>query len=160
MKQTLELQDLRDLLDRYSSLLPEEALRRVVVDEAGGLAYPLFGSRFSNPWSPRRDLVIPCDAGRGRIDLMVLYLTKIQDYVDDAEQHARVCGGFNLVYISEEGVVHYDDKINPMMKLGVGKIPISSPRKVAKFCQMINLGHDRFKDRYKNICDLKDILNL
>jgi len=159
MRQTLELQELRDLLFQYSSVLPEEALKRVEVDDAGGLAYPLFGSRFSDPWSPRRDLVIPRDAGRGRIDLMVLYLTKMQDYVDDAGQYARDCG-FNLVYISEDGIAPFDDKVTPVVKAGVGKVPITSPRKVAQFCQMIESGHERFEDRYKEICDLKDILNL
>lgn len=147
------LPELQKLVTFYSSDLPKGAKDRIIVAN-GGLAYPLFGSYFSN-------LVILSTDERWRMGCVGLYNREVQDYIDDAEQHAR---GFNLVYImsgdSGEKIISsdFDPKNVSQYKTGVGKIPILSARNVEKFCEMIKSGHEQFEDRYNRIKELAEKL--
>lgn len=152
---------LQELISEYSSVLPEGAKDRIIIDKTSGLAYPLFGSYFLSPDSSRKEVVIPLEIGRGKLNSVVMYSTVMQNYVDDAEQHARDYG-FDLVYISAKKLISldFDHNHTSMCRTGVGKTSITSSRKVAQFCQMIKSGHDRFEDRYKKIRELAEKLSL
>ncbi|HLD80184.1 MAG TPA: hypothetical protein VJA18_06520 [Candidatus Nanoarchaeia archaeon] len=159
MKSTpLQLQEILKLLSQYSSTLPEGAKDRIVIDEKGGLAYPLFGSYFSD------GLPLVVDDIRKKSNLIRMFLDSRNDYVDEAEQHAWDCG-FALVYIvrgtPETGrwiSSDFDPNNNPMYNQGVGKIPITSARSVQKFCEMVKSGHDNFEGRYNKIRELAERL--
>ena len=148
---------LRKLLSQYSSILPEGARERIVVDKAG-LAYPLFGSYFSGA-----DLNFCDNDSRGKMNAIVRHINAIQNYVDDAEQHARDYG-FNLVYIIGDAPetrsisLNFDHNTASMYRIGVGKTPFTSAHSIELFCNMIKSGHDRFEDRYKTIRELAEKL--
>ena len=146
---------LQELILEYSSILPEGAKERIVIDEKGGLAYPLFGSYFSN-------LMIPADVSRSKLNSLEMYFNAIRNYIDDAGQYAWDCG-FDLVYIRETSggkrvSSHFVHNKIPMHRMGVGKKPVTSAERVEDFCKMIKSGHDKFEDRYKNIRDLAERL--
>jgi len=151
----LTLLQLQELIIEYSSILPEGAKERIVVPETGGLAYPLFGSYFSN-------LIIPADVSRSKLNFLDMYSSAIRNYIDDAEQYARDCG-FGLVYIRKTSggkriSSHFVHNKIPMHKMGVGNKPVTSAGRVEDFCKMIKSGHDRFEGRYDRIKELAEEL--
>ena len=152
---------LREILSQHSSILPEGALDRVVVGKAGGLAYPLFGSYFSDlGFSLENYLKISPEDSRKQMNTIKMYIDAVLAYVDDAEQYARDCK-FDLLYISAtQGLISSPGDFNTdsPYRLGVGKTPVTSARRVKHFCRMIKSGHDRFEDRYKNIRELAEKL--
>jgi len=155
MKSTPSKSELQEFVIRYSSTLPEGAKDRIVIDETGGLAYPLFGSYFSN-------LMIPADVSRSKLNSLEMYFNAIRNYIDDAGQYAWDCG-FDLVYIRETSggkrvSSHFVHNKIPMHRMGVGEKPVTSAERVEDFCKMIKSGHDKFEDRYKNIRDLAERL--
>jgi len=157
MKLTPSKSELQEFVNKYSSILPEGAKDRIVIDETSGLAYPLFGSFFSD------GLPFVVDDIRKKSNLIRMFLDSRNDYVDDAEQHARDCG-FNLVYINstpDTGRLissDFDPNNSPMYNQGVGKTPITSACSIRKFCEMVKSGHDRFEDRYNKIRELAEEL--
>ncbi len=148
---------LQELIGEYSSLLPGGAKERIIVDESGGLAYPLFGSYFSNHgFSLENSLNISPEDSRREMNELKRYIDAVLYYVDDAEQYARD-HGFDLLYISATKKLIFSNldfnKASPY-RLGVGKKPVTSARRVKQFCKMIRSGHDRFEDRYSRIREL------
>jgi len=153
--------ELQELVNEYSSILPEGAKDRIVIDETGGLAYPLFGSYFSDPgFSLENYLKISPEDSRKQMNTIKMYIDAVLAYVDDAEQYARDCK-FDLLYISAtQRLISSPGDFNTdsPYRLGVGKTPVTSARRVKHFCRMIKSGHDRFEDRYKNIRELAEKL--
>jgi len=156
-------QQLKEFVSRYSSVLPEGATERIIVDNCGGLAYPLFGSSFSRLYSSSNDLVLPGDVNTDKLNTMESCLRNMRNYVDDAAQHARDYS-FKLLYIkgnNETGrnlVDFFVHNTVPIYRFGVGRTSLTSAKTVGRFCDMIRSGHERFEERYDRIKELAEKL--